>query len=233
MTWNQTPSGGLAATSVVPCTRPHLIEIVSKTHVPASVTRFPDTQGWINLAQILCAQSVRSYLSYALDPAGRFQINSINPTLAGWLQRDRTMWCGIGLGTPIGAPTVPFTGAVRGQSQELLYPVGTCLNFGGADASSDSVACTQAHAAEVVGNANLASVTQLPQGSTAFAAAVQPQCAALAAQYAGGSLPAGTSWAYLSLAQTSWDAGDRLVQCLIETFGSAGTPSETTGSLER
>ncbi len=231
VTWDQELTGAVKPTLVVPCTQDHLIEIVSKATIPTSVSQFPDGQGWINLAQILCAQPVTTYLGYALDPFGRFQISSINPTIESWKQGDRTLWCGIGLGGAIDAPTVPFTGTVRGQSQQLLNPVGTCLNFDPGNTNSGSVPCTESHAAEVVGNAILAALTQLPQGN-ALGDAVAAQCAPLAARYAGGSLPAGTRWGYLGLAQSSWNAGDRVVQCIIQTIDGTGNPTQSTGSLK-
>jgi hypothetical protein len=232
VTWEQMPSDDVRPTLVVPCAQSHLIEIVSRAVVPASVSKFPDEVGWDNLAKVLCAQPVRSYLGYALDPDGRFGINSINPLLDAWQQGDRTMWCGIEVTVPLGDPAAPFTGAVRGQSQQLLYPVGTCLNFAADGGGSSPVACTLPHTDEVVGNASLTSLSQLPQGS-AYTDALQPQCAALAAQYAGGSLPSGTRWGVLVLTQSNWAAGDRVAQCLIETINGAGTPTQATGSLQR
>ncbi len=230
--WDPTDPAEDVSTSVVPCSEPHLIEMVSKATVPASVSSYPDAAKWVDLATILCAKPVTSYLGYALDPAGRFQVSDIGPTPESWAQGDRTFWCGLDLGSTKGIPNLLFTGAVRGQSQEYLYPIGACLSVSAQGiTNADAVPCTQPHTYEVVGNASLASLPQLPQGSTALADAVRAQCATVASQYAGGALPAGVDWGYLGLAQASWNAGDRMVQCTIERVGSSG-PTSSTGSLK-
>jgi hypothetical protein len=206
--------------------------MVSKATIPSSVSSYPDAGKWVDLATILCAKPVTSYLGYALDPAGRFQVSDIGPTPESWAQGDRTFWCGLDLGSTKGIPNLLFTGAVRGQSQEYLYPIGACLSVSAEGiTNTNAVPCTQPHTYEVAGNASLASLPQLPQGSTALADAVRSQCAAAAGQYAGGALPTGVEWGYLGLAQASWNAGDRVVQCTIERVGSSG-PTASTGSLK-
>jgi hypothetical protein len=200
--------------------------------IPASVSKLPDSAKVIDLATILCAQPITSYLGYPLDPAGRFQVGDMSPTPESWDQGDRTLWCGIDLGSPTEMPSVLFTGAVRGQSQELLYPIGTCLSDLPGGVSTSPVACTQPHSYEIAGNASLASLPQLPQGTVALANAVQSQCDAIAEQYAGGPLPAGVLWNFLDLAQTSWNAGDRVVQCTIGRVSSTFAPTASTGSLK-
>jgi hypothetical protein len=40
-------------------------------------------------------------------------------------------------------------------------------------------------------------------------------------------------WNFLDLAQSSWNAGDRSVQCTIGTVNSSFVPTASTGSLKR
>lgn len=230
--WATAPTAQTVSTIVVPCSQPHLIEIVSEANIPASVSGYPDDEEWINLAKVLCARSVTSYLGYRLDPAGRFQIQSIDPTLDGWDQDVRTLWCGIGVGSSGGTISNLFTGVVRGQSQEFLYPIGTCLSAISPGGPTSSISCIQPHSLEVAGNGSLASLSQLPQGSSAFSEAVQSQCAVIAAQYVGGALSSKVQWGWLNLSQTNWDAGDRTVQCTVEAVDRSGSPTVSTGSLQ-
>lgn len=230
MTWNPKDPANEVSTSVVPCKQPHLVEIVSAATVPTEVTKYPDVAGWTSLDASVCTDQVTKYLGYALDPAGRFQVSALTPTSEGWSQGDRSMWCDIVPENSTDAsPSLLMSGHVRGQNQEQLYPIGACLVSA---SGTSTVPCTLTHSFEISGNASLQSLTALPQGRTAMVSAVQSQCALIALGYVGGPLPTGVNWGFLYLAQSSWDAGERLVQCTVEHEDGSGNPVPSTGSLK-
>jgi hypothetical protein len=125
-----------------------------------------------------------------------------------------------------------FQGVVRGQDQELVYPVGTCFGVGSEGLGGAVVPCSGIHSSEITGTSRIAyQVDQLPQSGAEWEELVGPECGSLATQYAGGSLPADMQSGSLPLEQESWDAGERLVQCTIGWFGPAGRPTTESGSL--
>jgi hypothetical protein len=229
--WDQTASHGPQTSTVVPCAQPHLIELASQATVPARVTHFPTAAGWVDVGRAMCAQPDAAFLGRPLDPSGRFGVGWLHPTPEGWAQGDRTIWCGFEL-TAAGPDLLPFRGEVRGQSQELLFAVGSCLTVSAqGQANPAPVPCAQPHSFEITGYANLGSLPQFPQSPAALTDAVQSQCAADAVGYAGRSLPAGVEWGYLDLTQASWNAGDRLAQCTLDAVDGSGSPMVSTGSL--
>jgi hypothetical protein len=234
VTWNQNATDQFAATSVVSCARPHLIEVVSREVLaPELQTTYPSQSGWGQIFQSVCGPPAAKYLGYALYPDGRFYPSGIYPDLASWALGDHVLWCGISSRpssfTPVATGTAPFTGVVRGQSQELAIPVGTCLGVG--TTVGLPVPCTQSHLTEITGAASLAGVTDYPATPSAMGGALGDQCTNLAGQYVGGPLPPGIEAGWLQTSQDDWDAGERMVTCTVGAFDSSNNPVPRTGSL--
>lgn len=233
ITWNQQGAGSDEATPAVPCGDPHLVEMTSKVVLTtfSADAAFPDEAGWQQIDSADCGPPAERYLGYPLDPRGRFFPTSLRPTPLSWNAGDRTIWCGIAaLPTAGPAPSelTPFTGAVRGQDQTLLYSTGTCLALGSPGSLGDPVPCDGVHAVEVVGTVSLAGQTTYPQGEDQWSSAVRPTCSQEAAQYVGGTLPAGVESGWLTFPESSWDAGRRVAQCTVGWYDADGTL--TTGS---
>jgi hypothetical protein len=220
---------------VVPCARPHLIEIVSKGSPATLPTTYPSPAAWTEIFNSACGTPSAKYLGYALFPHGRFDANGLYPTQAAWSRGDHTFWCGIGAKSspygPVGATFLSFTGAVRGQSQELTIPIGTCFSAGSSQSFGPPVTCAQPHLAEVTGTATLSGMAQLPATSSAMESAVGGQCAALATQYVGGTLPSGIGSGWFDLSQADWDAGERITSCTVGAYDASDNPIARTGSL--
>lgn len=235
--WNQDQSSaGERLTTVVPCSSPHLIEIVGEVTVPAGNTApFPSGPEWTTLGLQLCGPLMAPYLGYALDPAGRFGTGEIRPSPDGWSMGRRQMWCGITGRTPDGTVWSdqrfpPFAGSAKGQDQTFLHAVGTCLAWTLDGRMGDTVACPQPHAVEITGVAPL-TTADLPQTAQAWSAAVGAACEQTTLQFAGGRLPSGVTSGWLSFEAASWAAGRRVVECTAARFDATGRITPETGSV--
>jgi hypothetical protein len=222
VTWDLHAASDTIPTSVVPCSSPHVIEVVSKEQFTYNGTTYPDIAQWKQIYTATCAGPVTSYLGFAIDPAGRFFANALYPQAQALRAGERTLWCGISQSSPVAPFDAYFSGTVRGQSQQLLYPIGTCFSSVSSTQLSHPVACTAAHSTEVVGTTTLQGLTQLPQGAAAMYSAVGPDCRQLVTQYLGGPLPADREAGWLTLAQSSWNAGERSVQCTVASVDGTG-----------
>jgi len=234
ITWNQSEGGQNLATPDVPCTRPHLMEMTDKEVLTSygSDAPYPGPAQWGQIDTAECGPPAERYLGYPLDPYGRFAASALEPTARGWGNGDRTLWCGIQLATPFGAPTsndlIPFTGPVRGQDQTPVYVTGTCLSLGSSGTLGNPVPCTSVHSTELVGTVTITGVTSYPSSTDQWWAAVGAGCTRLATQYTGGSFPGGVRPGYLDFAPASWNAGRRTVECTVGWYDADGTL--TTGS---
>jgi hypothetical protein len=239
VTWDVSATGQ-TPTSVVPCSSPHLIEMVEGIQLKAygRWATYPSLNGWQFLINTECAQPVNAYLGYALNANGRFYLGAIFPLERAWADGQRTLWCGIEERTGadpspvIGAPSA-FTGTVRGQDQTFLYAVGTCLPVGStAGTFGQPTSCATPHLVEITGDVDIAGQTQsLPQNPDEWIAAIGQGCRNLAASYYGAPLPNGIEWGYLGIPQSSWDAGGRTVMCTIGQYDANNNPVAETGSL--
>jgi hypothetical protein len=237
LTWQQGATEG-APSALVPCSSPHLMEMTRKatlTQFSASAP-FPDSATWIATADSVCGPIATAYLGYPLDPNGRFHTDWLTPGTGSWARGDRGLWCGIGSYAPLDQGTTgvfdAFTGVVRGQDQEWIYPTGTCFGLGTAGQRGPVVLCGGAHAFEVTGLTTLPSSSTFPTSDSQWDSAVGSQCEQLATAYKGGSLPAGIQSGWLPLEQSSWNAGERKVQCTIGWYDGAGNLVTGTGTLK-
>lgn len=235
--WNQDqPSSGERLTTVVPCSSPHLIEIVGEVTVPGGDSApFPTEAQWTAFAPQFCGPLMQPYLGYALDPAGRFGTGEIHPLTDGWSMGRRKMWCGITGRGPDGSvwfdqkfPT--FAGSVKGQDQTYLRAPGTCLAWTLDGRVGGAIACVQPHAAEITGVVTL-TTAELPETDEAWRAAAAAACEQSALQFAGGRLPSGVTGSWLTFEASSWAAGRRVVECTAMTLDATGHMTPESGSV--
>ena len=226
--WDQSAAAGQErATHVVPCTQPHLVEIVGMAVAKDSASYAasgPTTAQWDAIYHQQCMPLIVRFLGTSLDPNGRFAAGGIQPSPESWLQGDREMWCGIEARSPNGQePTpgrsTPFTGEAKGASQAYLYRAGTCFADHPGPSSSSVVPCAAGHAIEVTGTVELPStVTTAPRDPTAWSHAIGPACLHLAVAYHGGPLPPGLQADWLPIPPSSWTAGQRSLNCIVARF---------------
>lgn len=228
VTWNQSDVGE-APTSQVPCSQPHLVEVVGAV---LQVTGFGSTYpGDATLAAYYrkqCLGPSDKYLGYALDPGGRFADNAVGPAPSGWADGDRTAWCTLDLkGNPV--VFTAFTGEVRGANQEFLVPIGSCGSPSGGE-----VSCAGVHDYQVSGNVNLTGVATYPRTDQAMQSAVGAECGTIGRSFVGGAYPPGVEAGWLDLSATSWADGERTVQCTVAKYTANGqTPIAIKGSLAK
>jgi hypothetical protein len=205
------------AVSVLPCEQPHLIEMVSAHRVPERVTAYPDA--WGPIFDEVCRADIEAYLHAPLDPGGRLVENGLKPTHSGWNSGDRQLLCGMGR-----APTtieqfadtrpgdlVAATGSSTGQTQDLLYEVGTCIRRD----PYAAVECTAPHDWEVVATITLGDqpTVPAPDDGAGWAALTGGRCDRAAATYLGHALGPELWAGSMPVEQPSWAAGRRSVQC--------------------
>lgn len=233
--WNQDISkGATKRTEVVPCEFDHLFENVSKYELQRQT--FPTETEWDSIIATDCADPVKTYLGYTLDPRGKFGIGAIKPTDDGWAQGDRTVHCGIQKVDPLfkknsGDLTLPvFRGVVKGQDQTLLLPIGACYLADGT--TNGVVPCIQEHTYEVVGSTDISKARSLPASNSAWRSLTAASCTKQADVYAGGRLKGGLQASWLDFDQTSWDAGRRSTECIAVKYDTSGNAVAVPGSAK-
>ncbi|OHV50448.1 hypothetical protein BCD48_10600 [Pseudofrankia sp. BMG5.36] len=222
----------------VSCDRPHLFESVSddpadlSAEFPATAARPLADDEWSSIYDRYCRTLVEAYLGYPLDPHGRFSILAIVPSVAGWIQGDRKIRCGIGAYAP--TPEKPdndlSAGSAKGADQSRVYPVGTCLAKD--TTGTGPVACSTPHQHVAIGDIRFTDPPgAAPPSDAAFAERAGQQCAAVARAFFGPSFQqtstVNISW--FNIAPESWQAGSRSVSCLVSYFTDAGEPRAVTG----
>lgn len=215
------------STPVVPCTQPHLIEYVGTATINNDSASLPPENEMRDIINQLCRPEVESFLGYKLDDNGRFQPGAIQPSPEGWADGERTLDCGI-LITPTTAnydPTLdlPFSIEVKGADQHPPTPKGTCLLTNQQGQTVGSVDCSTPHQVEVTGTVNIADkTTTRPTSDAQWNSLVGAQCYAMAKAYIGKPLPSNLTSGLFQITQSSWDTGDRNVDCTIaNSNGSA------------
>ena len=207
-------------THAVPCAADHLFEFTGTVRVSDEQRTYPTDDEWGTITEAQCAPIVTQYLGYELDPHGRFAAGIIHPLEAGWSRGYRTISCGIqasGLLAPgDDAHLQPFAGAVKGQDQSDVDPVGTCLH----DADDDSlkaVPCTEAHQVLVVGSVDADKIKAKPTVDASWSSAVANACTAVARDHLGKTVPPTLEVNYLPIAESSWKAGRRVAECVLQS----------------
>ena len=103
-----------ASPEVVPCDRPHRMEMVGSLRLDEE-TAYPSGFRMGELVAQHCPPLVRAHLGHDLDPAGRYEIGALHPTIDSWRSGDRALWCAVVLRerTPPPDPDyAEFVGAV-------------------------------------------------------------------------------------------------------------------------
>jgi hypothetical protein len=226
-------------TQKVPCSEPHLVEVVRNFEQDGSAfdASGPTPGQWSVIRDQSCGPMVATYLGYALDPYGRFHPGLIKPTSEGWKVGQRSVLCGVELyrasGSSPDGGLDEFSGAAKGADQTLLYGVGACFPMGTTDGFGPEVRCTDPHAVEVTGTVDVTGKLSAYPQADGWQAVVGDQCTKLAESIYGGPLPAGVRGDWLTLAPSSWDAGRRLVECTIAQHGADGSFVTVTAPLRR
>jgi hypothetical protein len=231
--WNQRAASTSATR--VPCATPHIYQAVAGLRLPsryASIS-YPSAARWAAISRALCRPLDEHFLGYSLDPAGRFFADILFPVPRSWDAGARKVECGLAEKTPRQARRqhmlLPrFAGSVRGASQALLYPTGTCLRFGKTQVQG-IVPCGQPHSAIITGTA-VASAADPPQ-SSAFAAAAEPVCLSKATALLGRSFTDTETVrsVWLPIEPGDWTAGDRRYNCVVTYLTAAGKWALVTG----
>lgn len=211
LTWSRPDA---ADATVVDCAQPHLFEQAGSVAL-ADQPSLPDDRQWRQLVSERCTPVVIDYLDGRYDPDGRYRVGALKPSVARWEQGDRELRCGLQSASRSGA-LYPITGRVVDGDQSAVQQPGTCLAIDGRTIG-DPVDCAGPHAVETVGIVDLSAKfpDAVPQVSDQDAY-LQPECARIANEYAGGGAVIAEKkltvyWDNLTAA--SWNAGTRKVNC--------------------
>lgn len=241
--WDQADGGpSQRNTEVVPCDQPHLLEIGGPFEVADRLGHYPSDEEWSQLDKESCTPFAEQLLGGPLDTAGRMTIGAVVPSEPGWSAGDRTIWCGVGLHNRLALPGEdpadfrpgsttwfpPTSGTLRGQSQALVRPPGTCANE-----DAFAVPCSEPHTSEITGAVDLTGRTVTPpaDGDVAgWSALVGDACRDATIAYLHRQLVPGETNYHYPIPARSWAAGRRIVECAAgRHFGGADQPM--TGSL--
>lgn len=218
-------AGPTRAITTVPCDRDHLLEITGHAVIDEELDHEPTDDELDAITARLCRPVDEAHLGGRLDPHGRYYSAGIQPSVEGWRDGDREVWCGLGArdgtegdGTP--ARRRPFRGRVTVASQFWRYDRGTCLVAG----RRAGVACSADHEVEVVGRVELDGGTDLPplDDAAGWEALVGPGCRDQARAYLGHDPGAPLTVGWLGIAADSWAAGARTAHCVVGEQGAAG-----------
>jgi hypothetical protein len=232
--WDQRKGGpDTRDTRVVPCDQPHLIEITGRSAAPDEPS-YPTDSEWDRLiGSGDCGRQAAEYVGGELDPYGRFHVGAIRPSLQGWDQGDREMWCGLESVSQAANhdPDVsdPFTGTVHSQPQALLWPTRSCVAGQAATGALDgTVPCTDPHLYEIAGTLDASRLATVPPpDSPLWDTRLGTNCYNVARAAFGGRLPAGVQSAVFPIDPASWRAGRRTTECAVARF-DATTHNPTT-----
>ncbi len=203
-----------ADAGIVDCGQSHLFEQAG-TVALADQPALPDDQQWRQLVKERCDPIVTAYLKGRLDPDGRYRIGALKPSPAKWNEGDRELRCGLQRSSQSGA-LYATSGKVADSDQSDIQQAGTCLAIDGRGVG-DPTSCGGPHAVETVG------VVDLAQKFTGDFPAVadqdaylQPTCAKIASDYAGGDKVIADKKLTVywdNVTEDSWKAGSRKVNC--------------------
>lgn len=230
LVWDQTP--GIPSprrTDAVACEAEHLFEVTSAFEIDGSpyAATGPTDAEWDVVFDTECQARADAFLGYPLDPVGRFAPTAIAPTAEGWVAGDRHVLCGMSV-VPTTAETAgldqltPFVGMVGGADQARYIGVGTCLDVEPPVGTGAPVDCLGPHGAEIVGTADVSWLGPAYPGSAVIADAANASCLAAAQLVYGGVLPADVAFGSFEVAESSWNVGRRVVECMLGRRDATG-----------
>jgi hypothetical protein len=240
VTWDQVlnPLGEWEATSVVPCSRPHLFEVAGHVDLSAGGD-YPTDDGWRDMAHTgECLRLDEKLLTHPFDSHGRFILTVIRPTAGSWSMGRRKVWCGISARKETDHDDedqpwklVPLTGSARGQDQTRLNPVGTCLPRDPSTGKTrPPVPCGDPHSYEITGVVDIADRTaERPATTEEWARAVSTDCRRLAQSYLGRAPDNRFRSVWFEIPVDSWAAGRRVAECGLAVYGPDGDRSAISG----
>ncbi|EFV13549.2 septum formation family protein [Segniliparus rugosus] len=226
------PSGRPGA--VVDCKHEHVFELAASINLndyPGSAftsSAYPDQKRIAAWNQQLCEPAVSAYLGERLDSLGRFKVGSLLSGEKAWARGEHVLRCGLEM--PGGShKLLVFTGKVADQDQSLTYDTGVCV---GAERNmpTDPVDCSQPHAFEIVGQADLAA--QFPGRADANPPSEDEQndklkdlCEKAAESYLGNAdhlrdTTLDVNWTILK--PQSWLVGSRKAVCFLAKHNDQG-----------
>lgn len=203
-----------ADAAVVDCGTPHLFEQAGSVTLVDQPT-LPDDKQWRQLVNERCNPVVLTYLGGKFDPEGKLRVGALKPSPAKWAEGDRELRCGIQSSSHTGA-LYPLAGKAAESDQAAVHQPGTCLAIDGRTVG-DPVDCAGPHAVETVGIVDVSA--RFPDAFPAIGdqdAYLQPECAKIANEYAGGQdvITAKKLTVYWdNLNEGSWKAGTRKINC--------------------
>jgi hypothetical protein len=227
--WDQDESG-TRDVSVIPCTEPHLMQIVGKVDATKHFSdKYPSNGAWMNFFDKVCGPLVEKLMGAKIDPYGRFAAGAIYVFPESWERGDRDVWCGA---TARGESPLqwknltPFRGSIEGASQQVLSAPGTCFS-----SQNTPVACALPHEYEIVGHTALGDRPPPAEDDTDAWSQRAAACEVLAREFMKRPLAEGEQWGWVPVLPVSWDAGAREVQCTVGRYaGEQRVP--TSGSLQ-
>ncbi|MFI5500403.1 septum formation family protein [Nocardia asteroides] len=218
LSWTRSDRSDLVKVS---CEDKHLFEVAGVIDLSAypgrefsGGTRHPDSLRMTELRDEHCIPAVQQYLGGRFDPRGRYMVNVMSPSPAGWQHGDRTLRCGLQVAATATSPAA--TGSVTKVDQSKVHTVGTCLGIN-QNLPTDPVDCAQPHAVEIVGTVDLAAnFTGGPPSEADQDKFVEAECNRLSSDYLGSpdAIRNKTLTLFFDyLEPTSWLAGSKKLDC--------------------
>jgi len=236
LTWTEPEAADIRK---VDCTEPHLFELVGTADLEPILgknTPYPSAERWQELKEEHCTTLATDYMNGKLDPFGRFSVGALTPSQQGWQNGDKRLRCGLQIVGPSGA-VFSVVGSATKLDQSDVHEVGTCIGIDGKSVGDPGVDCAGPHAYEIVGVIDLGVLfhdEEYPDTKKQDPPLFE-SCNALAKEYSGGKdiSTMGLVVTWDNLAQESWDAGSRKVNCKVGASlpdGSGLAP--VTGSIK-
>jgi hypothetical protein len=228
LTWDQGATGDPTRTvATVDCERTHLVEVTGHLTLTDDLGHAATDAELDRLTADRCRPVDEAHLGGPLDPHGRYYSAGIQPSVEGWRDGDREVWCALGArdgtesgdGRPAGRHR-PFTGRVTAAAQFWRYERGQCLAAG----RRAPVPCSAEHEVEFTGQVPVPDGTTVPalDDIDGWDGLIGEACRAHAQAYlerdTGEPLTAG----WLGVDPESWRAGDRTAHCLVGERDPAG-----------
>ncbi|GGK55358.1 septum formation family protein [Nocardia camponoti] len=218
LTWSKPDRSDLAR---VNCGEKHLFEVAAVIDLNAypgrefsGGTRHPDSLRMTELRDEHCVPAVQAYLGGRFDPRGKFMVNVMSPSPAGWQHGDRTLRCGVQVAATANSPA--STGSVTAADQSKIHEPGTCLGIS-QNLPTDPVDCAQPHAVEIAGVVDLAAnFNGGPPSEADQDKYLEAECTRLSTDYLGRPDAIGDKTLTLffdHLDPNSWLAGSRKLDC--------------------